>query len=488
MEMYSNIEYSKLLAKYNRVVSENISLRDQLQQNNRRMAEREARIKHDNDMIRSICEEILSKDNNEMVVGEEYSWDRMSVSELIERTILSYRKHNRERTELILKLVDLTDERADQIDSLTEQIEQLEHMYDSKGKPDNIPASSVSDPENEKKTEDESAKCGDRITIGPEDCINDMLDAVVDAMKITESVHIKPPPIPISEPREKIERIKSEKKKVKESMKIDVTPIKVHIDKMNPIMKEIVLVMGEIGLSVYMEIRDEVLKRCGDTMPGISEQRIRAGITQLESMNIVQKNTFCSPLRGNLNIARLTVTGMTVFKELTGKLPVISEMERIVKEHDNIEHGYGIRELADILENSGKYSSVTWMNGRKPIQLKDGQSIIPDITAKTAGRIEYFEYERANHSFPDLKVKLNKLASITKYINIVVQNTDQLNAMLRSVEKWAKERDSSVPHKCLVRLSTIKYYSQHEPGTDMAWMYELNTETGELVSVSGSTS
>ena len=482
--MYSNSEYSSLLAKYNRAVGENLSLKDQLRQNNQRMETRETEIKRDYDSIRAICEEILSKDNDEMVVGTEYSWSRMSIYELIERTTISYRKYNRDRAELMMRLADLAEERAEQISSLCEQIEQYKNMYETGNQNEEAPASQQEQSNKEAPAEQERTVECESIKIEDDDLTNAMMSSMVDAIRLNESVKVTPPVIPISEPRAMVERTKKVKEKVSKAVKpalIDLNEVK---SKFNNVMNEIIHVMGETGASLYPDIRDKVSERCNDLEKGISESRIRAAVNELVQSGTIQKGSFHSPLKGNINIMKLTLQGNMIYKDLFGSKAVISEMDMITAEHDNTEHGYGIKELAEVLEASGKYRAVTWKNGRKPIVLKDGQSVIPDIIAKTDKYTEYFEYERANHTYPDFQVKLTKLSHISRYINIVVQNTPQLDAILKDVERWGKESEVPKQRKVIVRISTVKYYSTHEPGTKNAWMYEYNTETGKTTNLS----
>ena len=71
--MYSNSEYSSLLAQLNRANAEIMNLKDQVRYYREHKEEREAEIKRDNGFIRSFCEKVLSKDSDEMVTGREYS-------------------------------------------------------------------------------------------------------------------------------------------------------------------------------------------------------------------------------------------------------------------------------------------------------------------------------------------------------------------------------------------------------------------------------
>ena len=475
--MYSNSEYSSLLAQLNRANAEIMNLKDQVRYYREHKEEREAEIKRDNGFIRSFCEKVLSKDSDEMVTGREYSWSSLSIDMLIEKAEHSYDKHNRERTKLLMKLVDLNDDKDCKIKSLMEQLEQFEHMYGNRGDEEEESESDQVAPQ----TADEVKAACEEIRIDSVDMTNDMIDSVVDAIKINESVNITAPPVPISEPREKIERIKKEKKKIKESSKIAVLDITESINKVNSIMKEIIIVIGETGMSVYNEILDEVLNRIGDTLSsGFKDKQVRRHFKFLEDQHLIHKDSITTPLKGIVCLARLTAIGGMIYKEFTGKTAVTAEKDLVIQEHDNLEHGYGIKEFAEILENCGKYKNVCWMNGRKKIELKNGSSVIPDIIAEKEKHTEYFEYERATHSFPDMRVKLNKLSSLTQYINIVAPQIAQVKTLLEVVQKWAEE--SEIPRKCFVRLSTVKYYSD-SPGTYKAWMYEYDAENKVLKSL-----
>lgn len=131
--MIANAEYNNLLNKFNRVVAQNNDLQEQLKQHRAHMEKREQAIKIDFDKVRKLCEAILSKDRDEMVVGAEYAWRNIAIRDLIEKAMDSYAKYNKERSAMLLKIADLAEDRLKQIESLTDQISQMEIMAKERG-------------------------------------------------------------------------------------------------------------------------------------------------------------------------------------------------------------------------------------------------------------------------------------------------------------------------------------------------------------------
>ena len=112
-------------------------------------------------------------------------------------------------------------------------------------------------------------------------------------------------------------------------------------------------------------------------------------------------------------------------------------MRRLIREHDNVNHGYAIKDVARILEDSGKYKSVSARRRANTIALGENRRCIPDIVCCGDGVIDYFEVDCGNHLQSDFNDKCNKLKSITKNLHFIAPTRDDMMDKLKpQIEKW----------------------------------------------------
>ena len=180
-------------------------------------------------------------------------------------------------------------------------------------------------------------------------------------------------------------------------------------------------------------------------------------IKYLVDLNLFTVTKISTGVR-NINILRLTDIGamvyMVIFKRNAGKF----EHERLSKEHDNAAHGYMILDTKSILEEKGIYYSVSMDRSQNTIQLHDGHQCIPDVMGLRTGEMDFYEVECGNHHQADFDNKLNKLARVTKCINIVGPNRNVVTKKLKKqVESWIEYngRIDLLRRGITVRLTTI---------------------------------
>lgn len=493
IDLISKSEHNNLLNKYNRVVSEVNGLRDQLKQNKDKMQERESVIKIEMDLVRKLCEEILAKDPAEMVIGSEYSWSQLPLRVLIERTSESYRKYNAERTSLLLRISDIAEERAIEIESLQEQISQMQVMAAERGTPVTVEEAQREIAEKqfvEEATKNATLDVKNAIEKGTceiiysedEDVTDETIHAAAEALKINASAKLTASSVPVSDSREKIESFKKEKQRIEEINKPHMINLADYQKKMTDIMEITLNVVGQKGISVFGELEDAIAEECKEKNISYSTSRIRSSYQSLIQMGILESSDkFGTALRPSLRVIRFSVLGHRFYKEKYGKSPVISEWDRIIREHDNLVHGYSILELARVMEKSPYYKNVTCENHRKPIPLKDGLSYVPDVIGQTERHTDYIEYEFGNHIQPEFDVKMNKLILVTKYINFIVPNKEILNLMGKKLTAWSKNKSNQSLKNYKIRISTMKYFAEHEPGSPKSWQQIWNLSTGEVI-------
>ena len=95
-------------------------------------------------------------------------------------------------------------------------------------------------------------------------------------------------------------------------------------------------------------------------------------------------------------VLNLTDTGRRLYMDKFLEKPVENEYQRIVREHGNAEHGYIIKDVAQILEDTGRYRSVSMSRRGNTITLPNNRVCIPDIVCCQSNSIEYYEVECGN--------------------------------------------------------------------------------------------
>ncbi len=180
-------------------------------------------------------------------------------------------------------------------------------------------------------------------------------------------------------------------------------------------------------------------------------------IKYLVDLNLFTVTKISTGLR-NISILSLTDVGrmvyMVIFERKVGKF----EHQLLAEDHDNYIHAYMILDTKSILEEKGIYYGVCMDRSRNTIQLHDGQECIPDIVGSRIGDWDLYEVECGNHHQADFDKKLNKLARVTKCINIVGPNRKVVtNKLKKQVESWIEStgRANLLRKDITVRLTTI---------------------------------
>lgn len=196
----------------------------------------------------------------------------------------------------------------------------------------------------------------------------------------------------------------------------------------------IIELIGSSGISEKPIIIDNLLAKVGDTC---SKTKIRNNVTALTNKQVILEYRVTTGFRW-FNLCELSVDGELLYKERFGKEPVESEMSKIRKAHDNIDHGYGIKDTAIALDKLG-YSGVTIDRKANFIRIDDTRASIPDIVATKDGKTYYFEYECANHHSDDFSDKCHKLSMITDSLYFICPNSDACAKLERQIKQWIEK-------------------------------------------------
>lgn len=116
-----------VINKYNRLCARYRDLEQQSTEKQEKWKELEREFKIAESLTRELCELILAKDPNEMVLGEEYSWGKLSTREIIQRSKTVFANYNESRTQLLRDVQQQSEQRRLEIENLKIQIEQDAH-------------------------------------------------------------------------------------------------------------------------------------------------------------------------------------------------------------------------------------------------------------------------------------------------------------------------------------------------------------------------
>lgn len=441
-----------LLNQYHIAIAQAQDLQEQLTTKQGQWARQEEQYSITEKLIRELCEDILAKDPNEMVLGTDYSWSTIPVNELILKSKKVLKNYCATRTDLLRKTMDTSEQRLQQIESLEEQISVM------KLNPGNV---SISQEELIDKIEQEKIekKVTDALPYAIREKVNDNKTAIFiedsdgisleekalsDMADICAAVQITPNSIPVTPTRKKVEQKRKRKKQKIMSHTVDLVEYE---KKMSEYDWAALKVIGDSGVSRYQMVEEMFIQ----AMPDASKNRSRIAMSNLTNIGLLNSEKVTNPLKGTFNVYQLTDMGSRIYTDKYGKTPTISEMDRIIAEHDNCQHGYGIRLVTELLEEKGTFKKVCDTNRKNPIQLANGISYIPDIICiDESGTKMYIEYECANHTQANFSGKCNKMSKVTSVLNFIVPNRTNMDKLCTQIKDWIHSRGAtSLQHICI---------------------------------------
>lgn len=455
--MVTQNEYDTMRDQRNVALAKAQDLQEQLLTKQEQWNTREQRYKTMEGVVRKLCEEILAKDNREMVLGTDYSWSSVSIFDLINKAQNSLRDYTNFQKDFMRKLLDQSESRRQTIESLEEQISIMRTQPS---------AIQISQDELAKKIEEEKKKKKVMESIPPKqkeyiengraeivlDDKDDVLEKEEEALlaEIAETsarAQINPKSIPYTQNRKNIEK-KKERKQSK--IKAHTVNLRDFEEKLDPVSWDIIELMGREGTSIYSDIETSVIQQ--NTI--ITPSKCRTCIGVLTSMGLTKKEPVLNPLKGRFYIYALTDTGARIYQDRYQKIPVTSEMERISAEHDNCVHGYGIKFVADLIREEGNYVTVSDINRKRPISCGNGIEYIPDIICTDKNNHHmYIEYECVNHTQSNFNAKCNKMSQVTDVLNFIVPNKNDVSKIKQQILRWIENQGQNALSHITVRVT-----------------------------------
>lgn len=477
-----------LQSQYDRAVAARKDLEEQINTKQRQWQEQEEAYKKVDFFVRKLCEEILVRDPSEIVLGQLYSWDSLPTLELVHKAISGFRSYNEKRTDLMRKLMDIAEDRRMENESLQDQIQMLK-VYapkrESAAAPSNTETEHKEPPKEEMKTESAAPPPQQNEVLPVVEMVieedRDITDRdVQDAQEViamAESMRAVEKEIPVH-PARKI--LQAKERIQQEQRQAHMVDLRDYRDKITDLMWRLMEIIGKEGISSYIKIEPRIMERMKSFT---TRSKIRMSVQSLYSMGLLDQEQISDPLRSKYYAYRLTEIGHRLYKDHFGETPVLSELDRIVSQHDNANHGYGIQALKELLEESKCFDSICSDAKKNAISLERGGRYIPDIVARKNKEYYYFEYECGTHTQQDFSAKCNKMCRVSSVLNFVVPNREILHRRIISqVQEWIKQKGGrkALSGK-IVRLTTAVSLKGGNPIDNGSWQVIFTMESDEPI-------
>lgn len=415
--MFSKKEIIMLKNVVERLRTDNRMLRERIAENNETRTKIDEKLKSDINRFRKFCEKILAMYRSETAPGREVAFNELSNTEICVMADNAYDRYNEERTNLIKEFLKKYEEQGRELDGLKLQFSRL---------------------------------------LNGEQQV---------ALEIVETA---------PEPRE----TKSENGMIE----VDMYNVRDVACKFNELAWLILEVLGVFGLSLRKEIIAKCLELAKERKLKANFSTVSRELNALENipdMFIVDKIPL--PASGIVNVVRLGRTGTAVFENRFREPPVKSEAKRIIEEHDNLKHGYGIVSLGRTLRANGIFKTVDYMNKGKGIEVVvDGRETVyvPDLVCVDKyGNRYYYEYELANHNMKNFRYKCDKMVQVSSVLRFVVPNKEIAGQLKPKIQNWINHRGQLRLRDTRVEVHT---YMSLVEGKLPTLEYDLNTSAAPV--------
>ena len=505
--MSNDKEYSILFSKYNIAVAKAKDLQEQLDTKMEQWKKRDSDFEITERLIRELCESILAKDQNQMVLGKSHSWSATPINDLINSAKNTFNAYNVERTDLLRKLMDLAEDRQHRIEDLEEEVVFYKTRVGSGASLDEAELKRAEELDKKKKAANTSSmspkaqqaqKSGKVRIEKAEEVKKDLVNGAATVVYEEED------DIPVEGEKtaslhDRNTRDNATAKLTPRSMKSVHGPkaIKERRDRKDMIenaydndrlkdieaklgIKEWMVLkqLGKTGKSKCSEliviVIDELMKK-GESF---SQRSITGSITDLANMGLLNKQNITLPTVGKMSLCNFTADGAKVYKRKFGSAPPATEWDRIISEHTTLEHGYGIICCAELIRETEVFENVNEWNRNHPVHIRKegGESniqFVPDIVCRDKnGSVIYIEYELNHYQQKEFNNKCNKILMATDTLNFVVPNVDMANDIIDKLKKFVASRgNSSVLRHQEIRVTTAKGLKGVDIRKSSNWMY-----------------
>lgn len=410
--------------------------------------------------FRAFCAKILE---NELAYSNITAKElqTMPLEELLDRSQAAH-KQNQQKSREIYEMMKkkLMDKNA-VIAGLTDQVTQLKVMLDNAA--EIFSGNAPPDPDNDRTA---------AYLVDTNSSVDDIRPALAETEALESGEKIVDMTTNMTREVETLSKSKTVTGKQKNFKVVDLEAIK---SVLTDLMWSYLYVLGSKGLTEYPEVKAEVVRI---SEKKVSDTAIYNVHTSLVSSGLITADKIRTGSRWFLGV-ELTQLGVQLYIDKFGKSPVESEMKVLIREHDNLHHGYAIKDISQILADTGRYKSISTHRRANTINLDGGRRCVPDIVCCGDGFIDYFEVDCGNHKQSEFDDKCNKLKAVTKNLHFVAPTReDMLNRLKPQIEKWI----SSCGGPMVLAKSNITVYLTSLYDLSLSkWAYIYNMESEEPV-------
>lgn len=453
---------SELEQKYNRAAACIGDMKDQLDNTQKILDETISEKKQIEKAVRSFCETVLKQKREipqeDSRSGKEkvQAWFQTSTIDMIKEATEAYGAYFDEQKEHVKQLLELFKERGKQLEVQRKELEDLRKNGASKKEIEEIEKKHK---EGLMRYEEANAELSG-ILEQAADAPKEEAEIMDQLQQMEENMQKKNEKFPVSENAEKVKRRKDAAEKKAAATKEKAEGIKI---KLNSIQVKVIKAIGETGFSEFKQIYDHISDHSLTENESITESKIRLSLTCLaDEYDILEKYRIKNITKGNKFVYTLTPTGKKVYEQLAkGRKPVTSEVETIKSEHDNVIHGYGIVQTAQLIETSEfikDRADVIWKTRKMGIPVGDKLSFIPDIIIDFRGARDniYIEYETTKCTQEAFNAKCEKYLKVTPNMYFIVPNKEALDEICGEIDKWIEKekKEHGMSRKYLFSVAT----------------------------------
>jgi hypothetical protein len=215
---------------------------------------------------------------------------------------------------------------------------------------------------------------------------------------------------------------------------LTIENVDAYISAMTDIMWDIMEAIGTEGFAKSNDILNWIDNKSPNKY---AKSNVLNSLTTLKKMNIVTADNVSTGYR-RFQIFKFSQKGEEMFKAYFKREPVESEIDKIIRDHDNVIHGYTIKDACELLLNYHNCTYVTMERQEVSIKLPNGETYIPDIIAeKENGEKMYIEVELGNTPQKDFNNKCSKMLQVTKNLYFVTDVDETIRKKLEGqVSMW----------------------------------------------------
>lgn len=197
-----------------------------------------------------------------------------------------------------------------------------------------------------------------------------------------------------------------------------------HLDLLNDSKKYVLEVMGRTGICRNKELRtflenDVRGKELFQKGTKFQYQEMTSVVKSLKDSGYLTPTKVDLGSKGayNFDLFELSPLGSSIFKVITKRNPHEAEFKKILAQHKSLEHGYLIKESAEILRDKGY--TVYEERADLRFDLPDGKRKDFDLIAEKGDEKLYIEVERGTHTDDDFFNAMDKIYKVmTTTLNI----------------------------------------------------------------------